>query len=161
MTNFESPRLLFSCIVSTLAFMMASISSKFWHYILSQGVLLGIGLGSSFSPALACVSSYYRRKRGLANGLLSAGSAIGGLIIPIFLSKMINNRSIGLGWALRTCGFICLFMQGGAFLLMKQKKLVHENTRALLDFTVYRQPAYCFTVAGLFLCTLSIFVSGP
>jgi nitrate/nitrite transporter NarK len=137
--------------------MMASISSQYWHYILSQGVLLGMGLGSSFSPALACVSSYYRRQRGLANGLLSAGSAIGGLIIPIFLSKMINNPSIGLGWAHRTCGFICLVMQGGAFLLMRQKKTI-KNTRPLLDFTVYRQPAYCFTVAALFLCTLSIFV---
>lgn len=138
--------------------MMASISSKYWHYILSQGVLLGIGLGSSFSPALACVSSYYREKRGLANGLLSAGSAIGGLIIPIFLSKMINNRSIGLAWAHRTCAFVCLFMQGGSFLLMKQKE-TQKNTRPLLDLTVYRQPAYCFTVAALFLCTLSIFVS--
>jgi nitrate/nitrite transporter NarK len=138
--------------------MMASISSQYWHYILSQGLLTGIGLGSSFSPALACVSSYYRRKRGLANGLLSAGSAIGGLIIPIYLSKMINNQSIGLAWSLRTSGFICFVLQGSAVLLLQQKTTAPSD-RPLFDISIFRQRAYAITTGGLFLTTAAVFVS--
>ena len=143
-----------------MGFMMASISKLYWHYILSQGLLLGIGLGSGFTASVACVSSYYKRKRGLANGLLSSGSAIGGLVIPIYLSKMIDNPKIGLAWAQRTSGFICFVLLGSAALLMEQKKTA-PNKRPLFDFSVFQQPAYALTCAGLFMTTLGVFVSFP
>lgn len=138
--------------------MLASISTQYWHYLLSQGFLMGIGLGSSFSPALACVASYYRRRRGIASGLLSAGSAFGGLILPIVQSKMINNPKIGLGWALRMTGFLALLFQGTAWLIMKQKKTT-PSKRPLFDISVYRQKAYTITVVALFFTTMSMFVS--
>lgn len=150
--------LLFSCLSTTLSFMLASISTQYWHYLLSQGFLMGIGLGSSFSPALACVASYYRRRRGIASGLLSAGSAFGGLILPIVQSKMINNPKIGLGWALRMTGFLALLFQGTAWLVMKQKKTT-PSKRPLFDISVYRQKAYAVTVVALFFTTMSMFVS--
>ena len=137
--------------------MLASISTKYWHYLLSQGLVLGIGLGSGFVSCIACVSSYYKRKRGLANGLLSSGSAVGGLVIPIYVSKMIDNPKIGLKWAHRTSGFICFLLVGIGCLLMKQKK-TPPNKRPLFDFAVFKQPAYAFTATGLFMVTLGIFV---
>lgn len=150
--------LLFSCLSTTVSFMLASISTQYWHYLLSQGFLMGIGLGSSFSPALACVASYYRRRRGIASGLLSAGSAFGGLILPIAQSKMINNPKIGLGWALRMTGFLALLFQGTAWLVMKQKKTT-PSKRPLFDISVYRQKAYTISVIALFFTTMSMFVS--
>lgn len=150
--------LIFSTLLSSFAFMMASISTQYWQYIITQGFLLGTGLGAAFSPAVACVSTYYRKNRGLANGLLSTGSAIGGLVMPIYVSKMIDNPRIGLPWALRTQGFVCLVLYGVAVLLMKQKDLP-PNKRPLLDFSVFRQKAYSFTAAGLFFTTLGAFVS--
>lgn len=119
---------------------------------------MGIGLGLSFSPALACVASYYRRRRGIASGLLSAGSAIGGLILPIAQSKMINNPKIGLGWALRMTGFLALLFQGTAFLIMRQKKTI-PSKRPLIDVSVYKQRAYTITALALFFTTMAMFVS--
>jgi MFS family permease len=152
------PSLLFSCIVTTVSFMLASISTQYWHFLLSQGFLMGIGLGSSFSPALACVASYYKRRRGIASGLLSAGSAFGGLILPIAQSKMISNFKIGLGWALRMTGFLALLFQGTAWLVMKQKKIV-PSKRPMFDVSVYKQKAYTLTAIALFFTTMSMFVS--
>lgn len=145
-----------SCICTTFGFMMASLSTEYWHYILSQGVVLGVGLGSSFTPSVACVTSYYKKKRGLANALLSSGSAVSGLVIPIYLSKMINNPKIGLDWALRTSGFLCFVFQGLAWLVMKQKKLP-PNHRPLLDFSVFRSPSYTCTVFAYMATVLGIF----
>lgn len=139
--------------------MMASISTKYWHYILSQGFVTGIGLGSAFTPAVACVSSYYKKRRGFANGMYSSGSAIGGLVIPIFLSKMINNPKIGLAWALRTSGFVCFLFYGVAWLIVRQKKVPTPSKAPLLDFTVFRQRLYCIVVAGFWLQTFGMFVS--
>ncbi|KAL7010094.1 hypothetical protein EMMF5_000113 [Cystobasidiomycetes sp. EMM_F5] len=120
------------------------------------GVVLGVGLGSSFTPSVACVTSYYKKKRGLANALLSSGSAVSGLVIPIYLSKMINNPKIGLDWALRTSGFLCFVFQGLAWLVMKQKKLP-PNHRPLLDFSVFRSPSYTCTVFAYMATVLGIF----
>lgn len=119
---------------------------------------MGIGLGSCFSPALACVSSYYKRRRGIASGLLSAGSAFGGLILPIAQSKMINNPKIGLGWALRMTGFLALLFQGTAWLVMKQKKTT-PSKRPLFDVSVYHQRAFALTAVAVFFTTMSMFVS--
>lgn len=152
--------LLFSCLSTTLSFMLASISTQYWHFLLSQGFLMGIGLGSCFSPALACVASYYRRRRTIASGLLSAGSAFGGLILPIVQSKMINNPKIGLGWALRMTGFLALLFQGNAWLVMRQKKTT-PSKRPLFDVSVYQQKAYTITAVALFFTTMSMFVSIP
>lgn len=155
-SGWMSTLLAISCITTTLGFMMASISTKYWHYLLSQGLVVGLGFGAGFTPAVSCASSYYKKKRGLANGALSSGSAISGIIIPIYLSKMINNPNIGLDWALRTSGFICFILHGTAFLIMHQKQLP-PNNRPLLDFNVFKAPAYSTTVLAYMCTALGIF----
>ncbi|EED20221.1 monocarboxylate permease, putative [Talaromyces stipitatus ATCC 10500] len=54
------------------------------------------------------VSQYFHKKRAAALGLAVAGSSIGGVIIPIVLSKLLNGTSLSFGWSVRIVGFIIL-----------------------------------------------------
>lgn len=65
--------------------MMASISTKYYHFILSQGLCTGIGFGLAFTPALAVQSQWFLRKRGLTVGLVMSGQNVGGTYIRVDL----------------------------------------------------------------------------
>lgn len=100
------------------------------------------GLGFGFTPALSAIASYYRRRRAMVNGIFSSGAAIGGLVLPIALSKIIDSPRGGVAWALRASGFISFFMLGIAFLVMKQRKLPPSPKRPILDFAHFRARNY-------------------
>lgn len=101
---------------------MVSITQPHHYYqtFLSQGLGMGIGTGFMLLPTLSVVSHYFRKRRGLAQGIVisgsdheevlfridvlntptTLGSSLGGVIWPIMLNRLINN-SVGFAWAIR------------------------------------------------------------
>lgn len=62
--------------------MMQSLSTKYYQLLLSQAVCSGIGMGMMFHSSTASVATWFRLRRGLALGLASSGSGVGGVILP-------------------------------------------------------------------------------
>lgn len=86
--------------------MMASISTEYYQFFLSQGVCSAIGASMLFGPGMTCVTTWFFKKRGMAMGLTAAGSSLGGVIFPIVVSRMVPRT--GFPWAMRTCAFLVL-----------------------------------------------------
>ncbi|KAK8043502.1 major facilitator superfamily transporter [Apiospora rasikravindrae] len=86
--------------------MMASLSTEYYQILLSQGVCSAVGVSAVFLPALACVSGWFAKRRGLAFGLLSTGSSLGGVVFPLIIANLL--RTVGYGWTLRICAFMIL-----------------------------------------------------
>lgn len=97
-----------AAVVYIFAMMMLSLCKTYWQIILTQGVLMGCCFGLLMFPAFAAVSQWFDKKRAAALGLVVAGSSIGGIIIPIALSKMLNSSTLGFGWSVRIIGFMIL-----------------------------------------------------
>lgn len=55
-----------------------------------------------------CIAGWFDKKRGLAFGILFTGSSVGGIVFPILVSHLIAE--VGFAWAMRTCGFLVLFL---------------------------------------------------
>ena len=66
-------------------FIAASFTTQIWQLFLSQGILVGMGCGLIYVPTLPIVSQWFHKRRGLANGITSAGSGIGGLAMQFKL----------------------------------------------------------------------------
>lgn len=58
--------------------MMTSVSTKYYQFMLSQGVCSAIGFGLSFTPSLSIPSQWFLKKRGLVVGIVMAGQNLGG-----------------------------------------------------------------------------------
>ncbi|KAK4937662.1 hypothetical protein LTR10_021735 [Elasticomyces elasticus] len=99
--------LLVGSFMHVFGLMMTSLSTEYYQFMLSQGVCSAIGACFLFSPAMACISTWFYKRRGMAIGICAAGSSLGGVIFPIIVSHMINET--GFGWAMRTCAFLILF----------------------------------------------------
>lgn len=62
--------------------MMASISSKYYQLLLSQGLCSSLGSGAIFYAANNSGTTWFFRRRAFALGIMSSGSSLGGVIFP-------------------------------------------------------------------------------
>jgi MFS family permease len=81
-----SPRLVSALGVTLIAsgLLAASVSDDFIALLLSYGVLVGVGVGLSYVPAIAAVQKRFTTRRGVALGLAACGVGVGtALIAPL------------------------------------------------------------------------------
>ena len=100
-------------------FVAASFAKEIWQLYLSQGLCVGVGLGSMFIPSTAILPQWFLKRRSLAQGLASCGSGFGGLAVSLGTSAMIEQ--ISLAWSLRITGFLCLILNGISTALMRDR----------------------------------------
>ncbi|KJZ78757.1 hypothetical protein HIM_02148 [Hirsutella minnesotensis 3608] len=72
---------------------LMSWSTVYWHYLVSQGFLFGIGNALLFYPATSAITEWFSTKRGLALGIAVSGSSIGGIIWPFVIVKLLDEVS--------------------------------------------------------------------
>ncbi|KAL4881342.1 major facilitator superfamily domain-containing protein [Aspergillus karnatakaensis] len=146
--------LAFGGIMLPLGMMMTSLSSKFWHLILAQGICVGLACGCLFVPAIAILPQYFRAKRGLANGLAATGSSIGGVIYPIMFNQL--QKQVGFHWATRAVGFLAFGTCCISFCLMRMRFVPREK-RKLIQLGAFKEPIFVLFSIGMFMGFLGFY----
>lgn len=100
------PTFIVGSVLQIAGIFTMSVSTKYWHLMLTQGVLTGLGGGILFTPSLALVATYFSKRRGLAIGLSTTGNSAGGIIYPLIVRQLIPK--VGFAWTVRTLGFVNL-----------------------------------------------------
>ncbi|KAG7006620.1 hypothetical protein G7Y79_00013g033920 [Physcia stellaris] len=83
-----------SLALVTLSLVVASFSTQVSHLILTQGALYGIGGAFLYNPFVFYLDEWFIERKGLAFGILWAGTGISGTIVPVLM-----------GWGLGKYGF--------------------------------------------------------
>ncbi|CEJ93308.1 hypothetical protein VHEMI08904 [[Torrubiella] hemipterigena] len=133
---------------------MTSLGSEYWHFLLSQGVCVGMGLGIMFMPPLAVASSYFDKKRTLALTVGATGTGIGGVVFPAIIQYLVPR--VGFGWAVRVSAFVALVATGTAVLLLRPR-LAPRRTGPLVEWSAFKEPAYALYAVGAFLLYWALF----
>ncbi|KAI4670392.1 uncharacterized protein J4E79_000673 [Alternaria viburni] len=127
--------LLFGTLFHVLGLMMTSLCTEYWQFILAQGICSPLGLNCIFQAGTSTIPTWFLKKRGLAYGVMAAGSGLGGIIFPIMATHLIPE--IGYGWTMRTFGFLILGMMTIAFLTVKSRLPPQPRT---FEFKVFVEP---------------------
>ncbi|KAK2765351.1 hypothetical protein FQN54_008197 [Arachnomyces sp. PD_36] len=138
--------LIFGWFMLPFGLMMTSLSTEFWQIMLAHGICVGLGSGSLFVPSVAILPQYFKKRRGLANGLAASGSSIGGLVYPIMFHEL--EQKIGFPWATRVLGFATLGTLTISQVLMRARIFPAEK-RALIQLNAFKELPYilfCFTL---------------
>lgn len=135
--------------------MMLSLCKTYWQVMLVQGVLMGTIMGLLQLPAFAACSQYFDKKRAAALGIVVAGSSVGGIVIPIALSKMLNGTNLGFGWSVRILGFMVMPFLFLACLTVKPR-LPPRRTQFWL-FEAYKNPKFIVLIVAFFFMICGMF----
>lgn len=93
-------------VMVVFGYMMLSLCHEYWQALLAQAICVGLGSGLLFTPTVSLLPTWFSSHIGLAVGIASSGSSLGGVIYPIVLYRLIGP--IGFPWAIRTLAFIAL-----------------------------------------------------
>jgi MFS family permease len=109
------------------------------------------------NEAIACVSTWFNKKRGLAMGILVTGSSVGGVIFPIMIGHMI--QSAGYPWTIRTAAFIILGLQIIAILTIRSRtKPVPKKMPAGRFAAPFIELPFALLLLGIAILTYGIFI---
>ncbi|MCJ1367174.1 hypothetical protein MMC16_006306 [Acarospora aff. strigata] len=125
-------------VIQTAGFVSASFAGRVWQLYLSQGLLIGVGLGFIYVPSIAILSQWFSKKRSLVNGISSAGSGIGGLIFSFAIEAMIRN--ISLAWSFRIIAVITGVMNLTATMLIRNRNAIIRPPQLGFDTKLLRRP---------------------
>ncbi|PWW80659.1 MFS general substrate transporter [Tuber magnatum] len=152
--------------VSTVAsLMLSSVSQSYWQFMLSFGVLGGMGTSLIFTPSVASIGHWFLEKRGQATGVATTGGSIGGIIFPLIIQS--TTPKVGFGWAVRIVGFVCLFLMVIANCLVRARLSningTNKNTPkggldVSIDLAAFKDPRFALTALGVFMIEWGIFV---
>ncbi|KAJ4062767.1 hypothetical protein NW753_004235 [Fusarium oxysporum] len=152
--GFWIPTFLVGAGLQLIGIFMMSLSTSYWHLMITQGVVTGIGGGIIFAPSLALVATYFEKRRGIAIGLVTTGNSLGGTVYPLVVRALLP--SIGMPWTARVLGFINL----AGFILVAifmRPRLPPRQTGPIIDWSAFRDTLYVSYVGGLFFFVWSVY----
>lgn len=98
--------LLIGTFFHVFGLMMTSLSTKYYQFILAQGICSPLGASAVFYASMTSAVTWFHHRRALALGITVSGSSLGGVIFPIMVDHLVQE--VGFAWAMRICAFMIL-----------------------------------------------------
>ncbi|KAL9585977.1 MAG: hypothetical protein Q9212_001196 [Teloschistes hypoglaucus] len=133
-------------------FTAASFATRIWQLHLTQGVLIGCGIGFLYIPSLPVLSQWFVRRRSLANGISAAGSGVGGAAFAWGTEAIIQHLDIG--WALRITGIIAFTANSAAIVVIRDRNREVRPSQLGFDTKLLRRYHVMLLLAWIFISML-------
>jgi MFS family permease len=114
-------------LIFALANVLASFGQKLWHFTLTQGILLGLGTCLTYIPAVTVSPGWFNRHRGLAVGIVSSGTGVGGVVWAPTLRAL--NAAVGFRDCLRLTAGISILLLGLSAIMLKWEPETEQRNR--------------------------------
>ncbi|KAM5282976.1 monocarboxylate transporter 10 isoform 3-T4 [Hipposideros larvatus] len=162
--------------VGFIGLMSSSFVSSIEPLYLTYGIIFASGCSFAYQPSLVILGHYFKKRLGLVNGIVTAGSSIFTILLPFLLRVLID--SVGLFYTLR---ILCIFMfvlflagftyrpvassakdkesgtkGGNRFSLFSRRKF--SRPKKIFNFAIFKVKAYAVWAVGIPLALFGYFV---
>ncbi|CAE6449174.1 unnamed protein product [Rhizoctonia solani] len=128
---------------------------EYWQFLLCQGFAVGIGCGFLFGPMIPVITHWFKARRGVAVGIASAGSSVGGTIIPIVARRLIPM--IGFKWTIRVISLILSVVVVIAIVTMRRRLPPVVVAGGLFNLKAFCYAPYSLYVWAAMLAWLGLY----
>jgi MFS family permease len=144
------------CLVIVSGTLLTSFCTRYWQFLIVQGIYIGFGLGMAYMPSIAVIGCYFKRRRSLALAISTTGGGFGSLIFPSVLQYLIPK--VGFPWAVRCSALVALVMALIANLLLKPRVLP-AKPGPMVDLAAFRELSYLLFTIGSCLYFMALYFS--
>ncbi|KAF2262877.1 MFS general substrate transporter [Lojkania enalia] len=138
---------------------LPSLAHNVTHLIVTQGVFYAIGGGLVYSPVIQFMDEWFVRRKGLAFGVMWAGTGIGGVLIPLLLEYLLNNH--GFRTTLRIWSIILFLLTAPLLYFLKPRLPIPQSQSSFtrrFDLSFLKDRTFLILQAGNVLEGLGYFV---
>jgi MFS family permease len=139
------------------ALIAGSFANKVSHLVLTQGVLYAIGGSVIYYPTLVFLDEWFIKRKGLAYGIMWAGTGTAGLIIPFVMNFLLSTY--GFRTTLRVWAVALILLSAPLIYFLRPRlpiSPVAQPQRYGLGFL--KTPAFWFFLMGLVIESLGYFI---
>ena len=112
-------------LVTVIGYILLSQVSSLWQVYLIMGLLMPIGMSSSFVPVMSTIPRWFSKKRATAIGVTTTGFALGAVMWPPIVQLLISSY----GWQ---CAFVVLASITAVVAIPVAQFMKHSPQRARL-----------------------------
>ncbi|KAM0330561.1 hypothetical protein ACHAQA_003508 [Verticillium albo-atrum] len=141
-------------IVASMMFL--SVSKEFYQFLLSFGVLGGISSSLLFTPSIAVIGHWFRKRRAFATGIACTAGGIGGVVFPLVI--LYSAPRIGFGWSIRIIGFISAGFCLAACCLLRKRLPPNQQGGSSIDLIALRDEKFGITTLAIFIIEFAVFI---
>ncbi|XP_057319328.1 monocarboxylate transporter 10 isoform X2 [Microplitis mediator] len=135
---------------------------------LTYGIMYGTGASLAYTPSLVILGHYFKRRLGLANGIVTAGSSVFTSIMPYVMSALLD--SFGMVGAFRSLAVLTLIIMLCAVLFkpisIKEKSSVKDKSsyqdpkskKATINLSIWKKKRYVVWASAIPLALFGYFV---
>ncbi|KAK6373268.1 hypothetical protein LTS17_008287 [Exophiala oligosperma] len=152
-----NPPMYCGCFMFSGGFIAASFATEFWHLVLSQGILVGLGTGFVWQPATPVLPQWFNKNRSLAQGIAASGAGVGGIIFSAATTPMIDNLS--LAWALRITGIVSFGVLLIASILIRDRNTTVRPQIKIFEVNLLKRPRVWLLIGYSFFNILGYIVT--
>ncbi|KAJ7160111.1 major facilitator superfamily domain-containing protein [Mycena filopes] len=117
----------FGAVLCCGSLLGASYANQISHLVVLQGVVYSVGGALLYLPCIPYMSEWFVARRGLANGILFAGTGAGGVLLPLVLPPLITRYGISKTLRILAVGIAFLLVP---LLPLVKGRLPQTRTRA-------------------------------
>ena len=144
-------------ILYVFSMMMLSLSSEYYQFFFTYGIIPGFAGSMIFVPAVAIISQWYLKHRGLAQGLCFSAGCLAGIVLPIMLTQLFNK--LGYGWAVRIKGFTDIFCLVIANLTIRSRLPPSKHVPGkFINLTYLTELRFVLMGLSIFFCDWNLFL---
>ena len=129
---------------------------EYYQFILSFGILSGLASSLLFTPSIAAVGHFFKKRRSFATGIASTGGSIGGVIFPLMLTSLFER--VGYAWATRVLALLSFVLCATSNFLIRSRLPPSRDARVHPDFRIFRNVPFLLTTLGIFLLEFALFI---
>ncbi|KAI9065491.1 MFS general substrate transporter [Trametes sanguinea] len=143
-----------SAVIVAVTFLTAECT-QYWQFLLCQGIALGLACGVIFGVIMGCPAHWFKRRLGLALGIMALGSSLGGTCFPIAVRNLVQQ--VGFKWAMRIIGFIEIALLSFQFVTVERRLPPKKRTGPFIDFGAFKSVPFTLYCCSSFLAFLGIY----
>lgn len=137
----------------------ASFAKSVLGLILTQGVMYGLGGSLLYLPAIVYLDEWFVRRKGLAFGIMWAGTGTSGMIIPLIMQWLL--KEYGFRTALRVWAVTITILLGPSLFYLKGRLPVQRSgasARAHFDLSFCKSKTFWILQTGNIIQGLGYFI---